>query len=205
MSQICPLELILWLLLKWTLITLLTELDRDLFLLLNGLHTEWLDPVMFWLTKTWVWLPLYAFLLFQVIKNYGKQSWVPLLGIAIVLVLADRITSGVMKPHFERLRPSHEPALQGLVHLVNNYRGGKYGFVSSHAANTFGTAVFFFLLFRKKYTWVSWLFVWAAVMTYTRIYLGVHYPGDIIAGGALGALFGWTGYTGQRLLATKIP
>jgi undecaprenyl-diphosphatase len=185
--------------------SLVAELDREIFLLLNSLHADWLDPLMFWLTKTFVWLPLYSVLLFLVIKNYGKQSWVPIVGIAIVILLADRVTSGIMKPYFARLRPSHEPSLEGLVHLVNNYKGGKYGFASGHAANTFGTAVFFFLLFRQKYGWIKWLFVWATIMTYTRIYLGVHYPGDILVGGTLGVLFGWMGYTCQRLILKRLP
>ncbi len=182
---------------------ILLDLDRDLLLYLNNLHTLWLDPVMFWLTKTIVWLPLYLLLLFLLIKNYKKQSWIPLLGIAFTILLADQVTSGFMKPFFERLRPSREPSLEGLVHLVNGYTGGMYGFASSHAANTFGTAMFFFLLFHEKYNWIKWLFVWAMLMTYTRIYLGVHYPGDILVGGLIGVGCGWIGYRIMFIIKKK--
>lgn len=180
------------------------ELDKELFLFLNSLHADWLDPVMFWLTKTIVWLPLYLFLLYLSIKEYKKQTWVVLVGIGLTILLCDQITSGLMKPFFERLRPSREPSLEGLVHLVNGYTGGKYGFASGHAANTFGTSIFFFLVFRNKYTWIKWIFVWAALMTYTRIYLGVHYPGDILVGGTIGCMMGWIGYRLYLLLYTKI-
>jgi undecaprenyl-diphosphatase len=183
---------------------LILDLDRDVFLYLNNLHTAWLDPIMFWLTKTIIWLPLYLFLFVLLIKNYKKNSWIPLLGIAITILLADRITSGLMKPFFERLRPSREPNLEGLVHLVNGYTGGMYGFASSHAANTFGTAAFFFLLLQGKYNWVKWLFVWAMLITYTRIYLGVHYPGDIVVGGLVGILSGWVGFKIFELIQQKI-
>lgn len=179
------------------------ELDRDLLIFLNSLHTPWLDPIMFWITKTFFWLPLYLFLLYLIIINYKKNSWIPVIGIALTILLADQITSGFMKPFFERLRPSREPALEGLLHHVNNYRGGKYGFSSGHAANTLGTATFFFLLFRVKYRWVIYLFVWAALMTYTRIYLGVHYPGDILVGGTIGIICGWVGYKTQAYLENR--
>jgi undecaprenyl-diphosphatase len=96
-----------------------------------------------------------------------------------------------MKPYFTRLRPSHEPSLEGLVHLVEGYKGGTYGFASSHAANTFGTAMFLYLLFRIKKSWIVWLFPWAAFVSYTRIYLGVHYPGDIVGGAGVGLLCAW--------------
>lgn len=182
----------------------LLELDKDLLLFLNSFHTDWLDPIMFWLTKTIVWLPLYLFLLYLIIREFKKQTWVVLIGIGITILLADQITSGLMKPFFERLRPSREPSLEGLIHLVNGYTGGKYGFASGHAANTFGTATFFFLLFRNKHPWIKWIFVWAALMTYTRIYLGVHYPGDILVGGLIGCLVGWIGYKTCSFLFRKL-
>jgi undecaprenyl-diphosphatase len=99
-----------------------------------------------------------------------------------------------MKPYFGRLRPSQEPSLQEWIHLVEGYRGGKFGFASSHAANTFGSATFFFLWFRNIKRWVIWLFVWAAFMTYTRVYLGVHYPGDVLVGALVGIVCGWTAF-----------
>ncbi len=172
----------------------LIELDKKLFLFLNSFHHPLLDPVMFYITKTFFWLPLYAFLIFLVFKKYKQQGWYVLLGAALTIFLADEITSSLMKPFFARLRPSHEPTLSGLVHLVNDYRGGLYGFASSHAANTFGTALFVWLAFRSSYRWMGWIFLWAGLMTYTRIYLGVHYPGDILVGAAVGLGSGWAGF-----------
>lgn len=172
----------------------LIEFDKELLRFLNGYHTPWLDPVMLFLTETLAWLPLYLFLLYLVIKEYKKESWIILLGIALTILLADQITASIMKPYFARLRPSREPTLQGLIHLVQGYTGGQFGFASSHAANTFGTATFFFLVFGNTKRWMIWLFVWAAFMTYTRIYLGVHYPGDVIIGGAVGMICGWIGF-----------
>src|SRR6186713_3338673 len=127
----------------------LIEWDKELLQYLNSLHADWLDPVMMLFTQTLFWLPLYALLVFMMIRTYGKSSWIPLLGIALTIFLADRITSGLMKPYFARFRPSHEPTLEGLLHLVDGYTGGLYGFASSHAANTFGTATFFWLLFHN--------------------------------------------------------
>lgn len=181
----------------------LIELDKEALLFFNSFHTPWLDPIMFWITKTFFWLPLYGFLLFLVIKHFKKDTWIVLIGITITILLSDQITSGFMKPFFARLRPSREPSLQGLVYLVNGYTGGKYGFASSHAANTFATALFFWMLFKDQYRWLWVLFVWAIVMTYSRIYLGVHYPGDIIVGMLVGFAAAYSGYKIQRWIWYK--
>jgi len=181
----------------------LIDLDKELLLFFNGFHTPWLDPVMLFITHTFTWLPLYLFLLYLVIHDYKKECWTVLLGITLAIVLSDQITSGIMKPYFERLRPSREPSLAGLVHLVDNYKGGVYGFASSHAANTLATATFFFLVYRKTRKWIVWLFVWAVVMTYTRLYLGVHYPGDILVGGIIGVLAGIFGFKFYKWIETK--
>ncbi|MEO7992462.1 MAG: phosphatase PAP2 family protein [Chryseolinea sp.] len=182
----------------------LIELDKKVLLFLNSFHAPWLDPIVLFSTQTFAWLPLYLFLLYLIIKEYKKESWIVLLGIILTIVLANEITSTLMKPYFERLRPSIEPSLQGLVHLVDGYKGGKFSFASSHAANTFGTATFFFLLFRTTKKWIGWLFFWAVAMTYTRIYLGVHYPGDILVGGVIGVLAGITGFKFQKWLKEYI-
>ena len=167
------------------------EWDRELLVLLNSYHADWLDPIMYIITQTWFWIPFYIFLLYLIIRNYKKDSWLIIVVLVVLLIMADQITSTFMKPYFGRFRPSQEPSLHDILHIVNDYRGGLYGFASGHAANTFAAATFSWLLFRKKYAWTSLFFLWAAIMTYTRIYLGLHYPGDILVGGFIGALLGW--------------
>jgi len=172
----------------------LLEWDRQLLLFFNGLHNPVIDELMFYLTKQFAWLPLYLLLLYVTIKEKKARSWMVLFAMALVIAMADRITSGFFKPFFERLRPSHEPSLAGMVHLVHDYKGGLYGFCSGHAANTFATATFFVLLLSQRFPPMRWLFLWAALVSYTRIYLGVHYPGDVLVGAAIGVGCGMLGY-----------
>lgn len=166
-------------------------IDQRLFLFFNGLHTEWLDTVMVSITQMWPWIPIYILLLYLVFKQYGKRGWWILLAVGVVILCSDQLSAHVCKPLFHRLRPCFNPDLEGLVHLPKGLPGGRYGFVSSHAANTFAVAAFLTAALRKSYKSIGWwLYAWALVSSYSRIYVGVHYPGDIIAGAALGVLIG---------------
>jgi undecaprenyl-diphosphatase len=169
------------------------ELDERLFLYLNGLHYNSLDTIMYWISEKYTWIPFYAVLLGIIIWKFKTKAIYILLGIGLVILFADQFTSGFMKPYFERFRPCHDPDLAGMVYLVKGC-GGKFGFASSHAANTFGLATFVFLLFNNIYKYTGLLFVWAFIVSYSRIYLGAHYPLDIIVGGIIGIIIGWLIY-----------
>jgi undecaprenyl-diphosphatase len=171
----------------------LLKLDKEIFLYINGLNTPWLDPIMFAISNKLIWIPLYAFLLYVVLRKYGNESWVPLLAILVMIVISDQTNTAILKPFFERLRPSHDPSIAPFVHIVDNYKGGLYGFASSHASNTFAIALFFFILFKKTHPWIIMLFVWAMIVSYSRIYLGLHYPGDVLGGVLVGCLSAMAG------------
>lgn len=164
--------------------------DEVFFLHLNSFHWDWLDPIMFALTGKLIWIPMYAFFLFLIINHFKKRSVWILAGVGLAILMADQTASGFMKPFFERLRPCHDPRWEGLIHNFSGC-GGMYGFVSSHASNSFALATYLTIVFQKRIRGFAWLFLWAAVVGYTRIYLGVHYPLDILVGAIVGAVCGW--------------
>jgi undecaprenyl-diphosphatase len=164
----------------------LVAIDRNLFLWLNSHNAPFFDKVMWFISGTLEWLPLYLALIGYIIYRYRWRSVVVILSILIAVALADQLAVKAFKEVFQRLRPSQNPEIQNLVHIVNDYRGGMYGFVSNHAANTFALAVFSSLLFRNK-CFTLFILMWASIVSYSRIYLGVHYPGDVIFGALLGA------------------
>lgn len=167
----------------------LLQADRELLLYLNSIHTPLWDNFFWIFTSIPVWIPFYLAIVIVFFKRYGARGLWPLLALVFVILLCDQISSSFFKEFFERLRPSHEPSLDGIVRLVNGKKGGRFGFVSSHAANSFGLAMFTALLFRKWYFSLV-IFLWALVNSYSRIYMGLHYPGDIIGGLLLGLLCG---------------
>ena len=169
----------------------LLNADTKLFLLINGWHTPFFDLLMTYISAKLFWLPLYLLLLYLMIREYGKKSLILLLFVAAVLVLTDQVSVHLFKNVFQRLRPCHDESLSALVHIVNNHCGGKYSFVSSHATNVFGIVAFMYGLLGKRYKWLIWvLLVWGVLVMYSRVYLGVHYPGDVLAGAVVGMIIG---------------
>ena len=199
----------------------LISLDQQWLLAINGWHAEWADVLMWYISKSTTWLPLYALLVGFVVYRFGIQWYlstqntsnyrftallrvfIVLAGFAVAVGLSDFVSSGIIKPWVSRLRPTHEPALAGMLHLVNGYTGGMYGFVGSHAANTMACALLFSLLYRNKYATVA-LMLWVALNCYSRMYLGVHYPGDIIGGLLVGTLIAGMTYAVARHLLKRL-
>ena len=172
----------------------LLNIDRYMLLSLNGSDSLFWDGCMLVYTSMAVWMPLAAILLYVLIKNNNiKDFFLLIVLVAVVATLTDTISSGICKPFFERWRPTNDPMLMYAVDVVNETRGGRFGFTSSHAANSFGIATFVSLLIRNRALSVS-LVIWATMNAFTRIYLGVHYPGDILAGTMIGVVVGWVVY-----------
>lgn len=165
------------------------QFDQQIFLYLNSLHYSFLDPVMYQLSGKIIWAPLYAAILTYIYLKEKKQFFLILGFILLSVLFADR-GSVLIKETVMRLRPCHEPALEGLVYTVNGKCGGQFGFVSSHAANSFNIALISLLFIRKRWFTIC-IIIWALVVGYTRIYLGVHYTGDVLFGSVYGAFVGW--------------
>ena len=170
---------------------MLKHLDQQLTLAINSLNSPFFDVVMFNLSKTFIWVPFYALLMYFLVRQYGKQIWIKILFLVILVFISDQTSVHWFKNVFERLRPCHNPEIGHLMHLVNGRCGGQFGFISSHATNVFALATFLFFQMRQKYSWIGWLFLWAGLISYSRVYLGVHYVGDIICGALWGSAVGY--------------
>ena len=178
----------------------LIHIDTEILLAINGWHAPWADTLMWIISAKATWIPLYVLLIGLLVWRYRKPAitsvkWLQRLPACVVMIVviglavgaADFIASGILKELVARPRPTRVPELEGVLHLVNGYKSGRYGFVSSHAANTMAVALLFSLIWRNKIATVG-LMLWVAANCYSRMYLGVHYPTDILGGLMVGAL-----------------
>lgn len=186
------------------MLEILQNIDSRLLLLFNGVHSPFFDEFMMCFTQRYVWVPMYAMLFVAVLMRFGARRGVLVTAFVLLsIVLADQTCAHLIRPLVERMRPSNpDNPLSAAVHIVDGYRGGRYGFPSCHAANSFALAMVISLVFRQKS--LGWfLFVWAAVNSYSRLYLGVHYPGDLLCGAAIGILCAALSYGLLRLLPLR--
>ena len=193
----------------------LIHIDTQILLAINGWHAPWADTLMWIISAKETWIPLYLLLIGLLVWRYRKPSptsvkWLQKVPACVVMIVviglavgaADFIASGILKDLVARPRPTRVPELEGVLHLVNGYKSGRYGFVSSHAANTMAVALLFSLIWRNKIATCG-LMLWVAANCYSRMYLGVHYPMDIIGGLVVGCLVGWLMYELLLLLGVN--
>ena len=171
--------------------SLLTQ-DQSIFLFLNGIHSPWADIFFYWVSNRFVWIPLYAVLAFFLIKKWRKRAIPIFIALTLCIFLTDQ-SCNLIKHSVQRPRPSHDPVLSEQVHLVAKpdgtlYKGGPYGFPSSHAANSMALALWVILYLGERRKWlIIGMLCWVLLVSYSRIYLGVHYPSDLLVGWILGA------------------
>jgi undecaprenyl-diphosphatase len=176
------------------------QLDQSFLLFLNSFHNSFWDKAVTLFTSIEIWIPFYLLIIFFIIKIYKRNSIYILILIGISIVVSDQFAN-LIKNSVERLRPTQDPVLGSIVHNVYN-RGGAFGFFSAHAANTFTLAIISAKLFKNQ-IYTIMIFVWAILVSYTRIYIGLHYPGDILAGWIWGILAGWAFYQLMVIVQTR--
>lgn len=172
---------------------MLEQIDRSLFLFINSHNSIFWDRIMYAVSGKAIWIPLYIAIITLIIIKYRRRAYILVPLIIVTVIITDQLSVHAFKEVFMRLRPCREPTLEGMVHLVNGKCPGKWGFVSSHAANSFGVAIISLLLLRRRWFTIS-MVAWASLIGYSRVYLGVHYPGDVICGSLLGIVVAYLVY-----------
>ncbi len=184
----------------------INEVDTDLLLAVNGAHNSYLDHFMYAFSGKAVWIPMYTALAYMVVRNFSwRVALLCFLAVAVLITLTDHGISHGIRPILARMRPANlDGPIGGLVHVVHNYRGGSYGLPSCHAANTAALAFFITFLFRRRWLTV-FLMGWVLVTCYSRAYLGLHYPGDLVLGTLIGAIVAWLIYRLFLLVSKSTP
>ncbi|MDR2414400.1 MAG: phosphatase PAP2 family protein [Odoribacteraceae bacterium] len=184
---------------------LLQEWDKSLFLVINGIHGPYGDHFVGLFAAKMTWGIMYATILFVLCKNFNWRGvLVAALAFVLLIVLSDQLASTLLRPLFARPRPSRAEDLEGLVHLIGGRRGGAFGFPSAHAANTAALATFIILFFRRR-SLALFFIAWTLATCHARVYAGVHYPGDVLAGILVGVFSGLTIHAAYRLLVSRLP
>ena len=181
----------------------INNIDVEILQSINSFHNEFIDLIMIFLSHKFFPFPLYAFLLFLLYKEYGLKKLIYILVpvITVMIIIADHTASGIFKPMIGRLRPCHEPLLD--LYLPDGC-GGKYGFFSSHASNTFAAAIFLLLHLKKSYPKITYLVIWAAAVSFSRVYLCVHYPTDVLTGAIFGSFVAYICYKTSNIFLPKV-
>jgi undecaprenyl-diphosphatase len=183
------------------MIETLESFDQQLLLCINGANTPLLDLVFYNLSKVWASFPIYLFAMYLLYRKYGwRRMLVCVFVICCAIGLADLISTECFKKVICRYRPTHNLDIGDFVHVVNGYRGGMYGFVSSHAANMFAFTVGASLYLRTR-LWTIVFLVWSLLVCYSRMYLGVHYPADILCGAILGSVIAYVSYVAETKIS----
>lgn len=178
-----------------TTLQYLIEIDTDLLLAINGHHTPYWDTFMYMFSEKEVWIPMYLSLIYVLKCNSSWRTFfICAVALGCIFLFTDMFLASVIRPWVARLRPSNpNNPLSEIIHIVGNYRSGKYGFPSNHAANCWALTFFVALLFKQKPVNLM-LTCWVLLTCYSRSYLGVHYPGDLLAGLVFGLLAAITAY-----------
>lgn len=181
------------------------DIDKAATVAVNNWNSPWADSLMVTISSTWVWVPLYAFLIGLMIYTYRRASWVVILGVILLVGLADWTSVHFFKNVFMRLRPSRDPSLEGLLFLPHG-RGGLYGFVSSHASNCFGIGAYVTWVLKRRFMIFVYgvMYVWASIIGYSRIYLARHFLGDVVCGALWGILLALGMVLLIRLVLSKL-
>lgn len=180
----------------------LIDLDSEALLAINGWHDIFQDAFWFMLSSKLASVLIALGLIWVLLHKKRSYALLVIAMLALTITIADQVSSGIIKSLVERFRPTHDPTIGALVHTVNGYRGGMYGFVSSHAANAFGAITLISLIMRQRLVLFP-LLLWALLQCYSRIYLGVHYPGDILGGIVVGLASGWLVWLLMRLIQRR--